>query len=262
MSKPNLSLHGSVTSRRCGLLLIGTFAGLCSAFVPRLALVIQSPERSPVGNLQVFTENYVFAGVAFAFLIGGAVLILKWNAKDSPSQIFMAALGIPALLTGAFNSVEISHETVRVADELKKVNDERTIEQGISVETTPQRLPVSDGPRSLLHFNLVQTAFAQDSTRQVPSLMVQQQKVADLGVRYSQTRYWVALYSASTKTDAERKAIELGSRYGKVKIQQFDSKYLVSLEGGPFPYSEAVSKAVELKRTSKDTLRPTLVQAK
>jgi hypothetical protein len=39
----------------------------------------------------------------------------------------------------------------------------------------------------------------------------------DLGVRYRQTRYWVALYTASTKTDAERKAIELGSRYAKVR---------------------------------------------
>jgi hypothetical protein len=70
----------------------------------------------------------------------------------------------------------------------------------------------------------VPAAFGQ-SFRAGPGIAIAQHGAgADLGV-YRQKKFWIVLYTAKTRDDAERKLREFGTQYGKLNIQQLQNQY-------------------------------------
>ena len=102
------------------------------------------------------------------------------------------------------------------------------------------------------------TAFAAEQVRPQIRDMGQASKVS---VVYREPRYWVVLDTRSTQPDADRRAAELATRYGPMTVQRVDRQYFVCPRGGSFAYSEAVAKAIELKRRSQGALTPKLVRS-
>jgi hypothetical protein len=238
------------TSRRIGHFTVGVFAALCAALVPRLMVMIgQVPSNAGV-TVEALSATYALAAAGFAMLIGGVVVILEWDSKRPPRDIFLAALGVPALLTSMLSANRLNGEVLNKAAELKAVSDQLAKEAGIPVEDHVQLTT----PESLLRF-VFPTVFAQE-------LMVAQRsaKSGGLGVRYREPVYWVVLASAATRENAERGRQEFG-RWGPLKIEQVGTFFYLCLEGGALPYSQAVSKAAELKRQSQGTVSPKLVRA-
>jgi hypothetical protein len=205
-------------------------------------------------TVEAFHTNFTVAALAFSVLIGGVVLILEWDGARSPRDTFMAALGVPALLTGVLSSANLSGEAVRYAERVKTLNDERAKDEGIPVQdlqdvvspTTSKWLPEL---RLIPSVSAYEGAVSQERT---------ERRDSGLGIRFSEPRYWVVLYSGRTKSEAET---ELGSRYGALGVYQVEQQYVVSPVGGSLPYSEAISKAVELKRLGQGSLAPRLVKA-
>jgi hypothetical protein len=247
--------HGS----RLGTFLVGLFAGMCAALFPRLAALIGAPTTgSSFLEMNAFSLRYIIASVSFALLIGFGVMIWEWNVKCSPRQIFLAALGLPALFAGALNSVAISSNASHLGEELQNITDQYREANGIPVKD--ERLkPISSLQPAFVDIGLIPAAFGQTSGAGRSIDGAQKGGGVDLGV-YHQKKFWIVLYTANTRDDAERKLGEFGTLYGKLTIQQLQNQYAVTL-ASTLPYSQAVSKAVVVKRQSGNALAPVLVPA-
>ena len=243
--------------RRIGQFAVGAFAGLCAAFVPRLALMVGQRADSVAVTVDAFTTQYLVAALGFALLIGGVAMILEWDGDRSPRDTFMAALGIPAILTGMFNTADASRGAVDLAERLKSVNDERAREANIPVDDESPQSSIAPTAGKLLGGQLVPVVFAAE---QSPTTL-QKTGGPKNGTIYNEPRYWVVLYSASTRQEAERRAADLRARFGALTVERVDGSYFVCPPGGSQYYSAAVSKAVELKRRSQGTITPKLVRA-
>jgi hypothetical protein len=238
--------------RRVGRFAVGAFAGLCAAFVPRLAFIVGPGTSTTALTMDAFDGRYVLAAFAFSVLIGGVAMILEWESDRSPRDTFMAALGIPAILTGMFNTASASRDAVMLGERLKVINDSRAAEEQIPVvEGAAAVRPSSGWMRDLA---LIPPVFAEE---RAPT----QKTPAKVGVVYREPRYWVVLDAATTREEAARRAAQLGRRYGALTVQQVDRSYFVCPPGGALTYSEAVSKAISLKRASQGTLTPKLVRS-
>jgi hypothetical protein len=148
------------------------------------------------------------------------------------------------------SATRLNAEVLNKAVELKAVSDQLAKEAGIPVEDNVRLAP----PQSLLRF-VIPTVFAQELTA-----APQAAQSSGLGVRYREPAYWVVLFSAASREHADRKASEL-RKWGPVKVERVGTEYHVCPAGGVLPYSQAVSKAAELKRHSQGAVSPRLVRA-
>ncbi len=218
---PSIRSHAP---RRIGHFSVGVFAGLCAAVVPRLMVMIgQTPGNAGV-TVEAISTTYAYAAIAFAMVIGGVVVILEWDVKRPPRDIFMAALGVPALLTSMLNASRLNGEVLEKAADLKAVTDQLVKEANIPVEDSIRLT----SPESLLRF-VFPTVFAQELT-----VAQQATKTGSLGVRYREPVYWVVLASAATKENADRMANQLG-KWGRLKVEKVGDAYYVCPEGGVLP---------------------------
>jgi hypothetical protein len=238
--------------RRIGRFAIGAFAGLCAAFVPRLAFIVGPGTSTTALTMDAFDGRYVLAALGFAILIGGVAMILEWESDRSPRDTFMAALGIPAILTGMFNTASASRDAIMFGERLKVINDSRARDEQIPVVEGAEAVTPTSG--WLHEWPLMPTVYAEERA-------ATQKAQAKVGVVYREPRYWVVLDVASTREDADRRVAQLGQRYGALTVQRVDDSYFVCPSGGTLTYSEAVSKAIDLKRQSQGTLTPKLVRS-
>lgn len=126
-----------------GKLAIGIFAGLCATFIPRIITEISTYD--PVGEIQLFRWDFVLLAVVLSLFLGGVVMMLKWNDPLRPPEIFMAALGVPALLAGAFNmSVSVGALSATASD-ITSLSREVALTNGIRT-LTPETLTILDTP--------------------------------------------------------------------------------------------------------------------
>jgi hypothetical protein len=244
-------------SQRAGRFAVGAFAGLCAAFVPRLAFIVGPGIGTTALTMDAFDGRYIAAALGFSVLIGGVALILEWESERSPRDTFMAALGIPAILTGMFNTASASRDAVMLGERLKIANDSRAEQEDIPVEDRSQSsLTPSSG--SFRDWRLMPTAFAAE---QAPAQIQYKGEAAKVGVVYREPRYWVVLDTKSTPADADRRAAELRRRYGPMSVQRLDRQYLVCPADGSLAYSQAIAKAIDFKRRSQGALSPRLVRS-
>jgi len=240
--------------RRLGQFAVGSFAGACAIFAPRLTLIVGQANDASV-TLVALAPTFVIGGVLLSALVGGVAMILEWDGARSPKDTFMAALGVPALLSGVFSTANVSKEAVRFAEITKTMTDQRAKDEGIVVEGVPQAsLSPTHGvwPPTL---HLMPTIYAAEQTSKAAV-------VTDQGasIQYRQVRYWVVLHESRDKTVADRRAAELGTRYGRLAVRKVGSDFVVTLAEGVLPYSDAVARAVDVKKQSKGVVTPKLVR--
>jgi hypothetical protein len=243
-----------------GTFLVGLIAGMCAVLFPRLTALIFAPTaESSFLEMNAFSLRYIIFSVVFALLIGIVVMILEWGVKSTPGQIFMAALGVPALIAGAVNSGAISSNAAHLGQELQNITDQYREANDIPVKDENLK-PISSVRPSFVDIGLIPAAFGQTSEAGRSIAGAQKGGGADIGV-FRQKEFWIVLYTTNTRDDAERKLEEFGTQYGKLTIQQFQNQFAVTL-ASTLPYSQAVSAAVDVKRQSGETLAPVLVPAK
>src|SRR5262245_51440849 len=89
--------------------LIGVFAVLAAGTIPRLVAALGKPNAGTV-VLVGFTDGYVQVMIVFAVMVGAVLMIFEWGVPKPPRDSFMAALGIPAVLVGAFNTAVLTRQ--------------------------------------------------------------------------------------------------------------------------------------------------------
>jgi hypothetical protein len=235
--------------------LIGLFAGICAAFLPRLGAIL----TTDTGHLTVFPSEFVFVGAVFGVLVGGVMMILEYGIPRPPKETFLAALGVPALIAGALNTASNTNELKDV------VRQQSTLTQALgrqldipilpaaSVQLLPEKPSTRDGA-SWHEWIPLGRAFAADTPPGTgaggfnPGIQVQQQ------------RYVIILDEAKTEKEALARAKALRAKVPQAQAVRTDQGYLVIQGGAPRNEASALLEAVKIK--SETQLQPRLLPVK
>jgi hypothetical protein len=237
---------------------IGFFASICAVFVPRMLAMLNSSG----GALQYFPRDYILVGLAFALVIGGITIIFEQGKHKSAAEIFMTALGIPALLAGALNTGATGNNLNELQAINQKLNSTLAQKSDITVddnsttitplEPIPNKTPSTS---SKMDFSFISTALARENE------VVSENKTGiNLGIQADQTSYLVVIQKFSSKDEAIQKAAELRKTVPSATAVQSNHSFLVIDGEGTLSKSAALLKAIELK--NKTGLSPYLLQAK
>src|SRR5262245_127434 len=120
-------------------LTIGMFAVLAAGTIPRLVAALGKPNAGGV-VLVGFTDGYIQVMVAFALMVGVTLMIFEWGVPKPPRDSFMAALGIPAVSVGAFNTAVLTKQVESVG---------QAVDQALRVGASELNVPIEprEGPR-------------------------------------------------------------------------------------------------------------------
>lgn len=236
---------------------IGVVAGLCAALLPKLMAIFSTSETSFV----VLSTNYIIASVILGILIGAIIMFFEWGeVSRAPKDTFMAALALPALLSGSLNTAN----GVKVADDVTKVNNELTVKletkAGIvtlpKTKITPVTNPAQPQPVSW-NFNIISPVMAaQEAPLQIAEFNF------ELGIQTKLPQAYVVLAEEPTLADAQTKADALRSQVADVAVvQTANGSYLVLSNANPVSKSQAVLDVINMRQTLGTSSSPKILEA-
>lgn len=249
--------------RAIGNFAIGTVAGLTSVFLPRMMLLLSvESEPAPQRYITLFAPDFVWLGLAFGLAIGIIATILEHEAGQKPREVFMAALGIPALVSGVLHTTGATNKLQKVEQEKVAILRTMIDQAGVSVESVNSIAPLEgpgtrpDGGRSSSSrrpfLTLVDPAFAQSTTP------AQQSPRFDPGIQIHRPSYVLLLKRASSQDEAVRLAKELQKDVPTAQAVTTNQGYFVVDSLTPRSEADALLDAIQLK--SKKKLNPALLQ--
>lgn len=230
---------------------IGFVAGLCAALFPRLIAELATSGNGDSEVIALFRFNYVFLSLVFATLIGMAIMIFEWESSRSPKDVFMSALALPAILSGALNT------TTSVTDlkqaELEKTAYENTLQRKFQIPTREPAMLMPISKMDSLNIFFINNAYA-DSENYHQSV--------DYGIslRKNQSSYVVVLDEATSKNEAEAKATTLRDHLSVKIFQDNSRRFFITTNSGPQNKTNALLEAVRLKEEK--GLSPSLMKIK
>jgi hypothetical protein len=240
---------------------IGTVAGLASVFLPRLMLLLSvDTEPVPGRYIRLVPLDFVWLGLIFAVSIGLIAAILEFGGPREPKTVFMAALGIPALLTGVLNTTSATGKLQKAEQEkaafVRSVSDQAGITQE-SVQTLEPLEPATAGPgkpSSAVETAgfLVPPAFAESPSP------AQQTSRFDPGIQIQRPNYVLVLKRANSAEEARRLVKELQNEVPTAQAVKTEHGYLIVDTLKPRSEANAVLDAIQLKANKK--LTPSLLQ--
>lgn len=249
--------RGSEITKPVLKLFIGFVAGLCAALFPRLTAALTTRGE----RLVFFPTSYVILAFAFALLIGMVVMILQWGVRVKPSDTFMMALGIPALLSGALNATLNTNTVKNLAQQKEQLTQALSQQAEIPILPAAPVSPLKDGSSLRLERDNflsslwdVRPAYAQSSG------YTGQREEFNPAIQIQQHPYLIVIDRAATREQALEKARVLRARLPQVEIVQAGREFLVVQGGGPRTKSEALLEAIRLKKIY--NLSPSLMEVR
>jgi xanthosine utilization system XapX-like protein len=238
---------------------IGLLAGSCAVMLPRvLALVSQGDETQIV----FLPAPYFLLALGAGLFLGLVMLVIEYEVPAKPRETFMAALGIPAIVTGALGTASTSAGLSEVANDAARLRQVVAQEQGIAkqgsfsdMQTLGLPAAAQKPPAKASSFlpAIIGIAHAQDS-RAAPA-----HEPLRFGIRVEQPKYVVVLEQAKTEQEALRKAGQLGAQLPSARAVKANNAYFVVL-GAPAGETDALLAAKHAKKTLGAGARPVLVE--
>jgi hypothetical protein len=248
-----------------GKFTIGVLAGLCAALLPRLLAMLAHTDDA---SLRVVPTPYLVASCGFALLIGGLVVIFEWEITDTPRNIFMTALALPAVISGALstsngigNGAEANRELDRARLEIRKKDG--ILRQG---EFSSSVQPLDSSPATAPNQSFWTPLFpigAVYAQQQTP-FQAAGDTPARFGIYFEQPKYVIVLKQAKTEKEAIEAAQELKRRLPRAQAVKADNNYYVLLGSADGQNeTEALLEASRAKALLADSkIQPRLVQLK
>lgn len=106
------------------LFIIGLSAGLISAVFPRLMTMLAVMGKEV--DLTLFSIGFLIAAAAFSLIIGVAMVWLYMGTSESTRNLFMAALAVPAVLSGGLNMTNATSAGQKNLRDMAAQNQELT----------------------------------------------------------------------------------------------------------------------------------------
>jgi len=239
---------------------IGFFASLSAICFPRLsAMLAHADVTNGALSYQFFPMGYLMVALGTAVVLGLVVAIFEWGTPKSPRDTFMSALGIPALLAGAFNTSSGISTIKETRADASRLVESVLSQSNIPKTDTPTKITPLDenaGTQPSSEFHLDQflgipAALAGDSVETQAS-----SDGAGYAVQVEQPRYVVVLEKAKTKEEALVRASQLRKSVPNAQAIQTDSGFYV-IQPGAKTGTEATLEALKLKRKQ---LNPSLLR--
>ncbi len=213
---------------------IGLSAGIITTVFPRLVTFLSV--SSTGGEIDILGTGYIIATMGIALIIGVSMIWLYMGTTESSKQLFMAALAIPAMLSGGINmanSVSVGNNEIRKKESTIS-NLQEQIQETANIGTGPDldlgsfnldKLSLPEEPEPTgFHFSIIPAAYAQEQYQQSKA-----QTTLNPSVRFNseQDRKMYAIIIAS---DADSLVID------SIKAYQSDSSQINNLrriQAGP-----------------------------
>jgi hypothetical protein len=241
---------------------IGLLAGAAAVLLPRLLALLS---KSDDAQIVFFPFSYYMLAAGVGVFLGLVMLVLEYQMAAKPKETFMAALGIPAVLSGALGTASTAESVSDLARDAERLRQAVRQEQGIVKEGAFTTLEPIGGPppvkpagkSSSLTIPFIASAHAQDSR-------VAQANSSDsirFGVRVEQPRYVVVLKQSANEQQAVQDAQKLKAQLPAARAVRSDKGYFVVLGNAPAGETEALLAATRAKKLDKE-LQPRLVEVR
>jgi hypothetical protein len=237
---------------------IGLLAGIAAVLLPRLLALLS---KSDDAQIVFFPLSYFMLAAGVGVFLGLVMLVIEYQVAAKPKETFMAALGIPAVLSGALGTASTAESVSDLARESERLRQAVRVEQGIvkdgvfnvfePVGGPAQTRPAGESSWLLLPF--IGTAHAEGNA--VASEPVR------FGVRMEQARYTVVLKHVATEREAIEEAQKLKAQIPSARAARSDKGYFVVLGNAPAAETDALLAAARAKKAVEE-LRPVLVEVR
>jgi len=251
---------GSTLANPVGKFCIGFFASLSAICFPRLsAMLAHADSINGALGYQFFPAGYLIMAVTTAVVLGGIVVIFEWETPRSPRETFMSALGIPALLAGAFSTASTVETLKETKAESGRLVESILNQSNIPKTEAPVKIqPLEDNSNTppssqfrLERFLGISAAFAGDGAAVQTS-----DNGVGFAVQVEQPLYVVVLEKARSREEAIARARQLKKTVPEAQAIQADSVFYV-IQSGSKTAAEATLEALKLK---KKQLNPSLLR--
>lgn len=240
---------------------IAVFAVATSALIPRMLATLGSPTTGGV-SLEGFTPAYYEIAVAFALIVGGVLAIFEWRIPRHPRDSFMTALGIPAVLIGAFNTNVLTQQIASIGQQQSEITRNTARALNVPVEEAPtgaaKVLGVQDGATSstLGALAIISEARAQPLNKAAERGFL---RVDNVGITYQGPRYYVVLKKATNAKEAQLEAKKLRRKYPDAAAIQIGNQFLVVDSPQPKNSAYAIEGAAQARA---NRLTPSLLRVR
>lgn len=247
---------------RAASFFIGFFAGVCAAYFPPLVVAITASRAGEITEqgMQLFLLSPLYLVLAFAFsiVVGIVTLIFEWDLMHRPKEVFVTALGIPALLTGAIGTGSSAYTATDVGERLKRsdaaLERDTDIRAPIDLDTLFEnafeaRTPLNESRK----LKIISTAFAatlpisSGSTKKLPTpllLVASEVPSAVLvfgtaGSREEAEQLAQEVQGILNELKGKSKALYQYPDLTRIRIFPLQGEYLVISGGDPLPIRDA-----------------------
>jgi hypothetical protein len=248
---------------------IGFLAGVTAVLLPRLLALLSGSDE---GQLVFFPLSYYALAAGVGLFLGLMMLVLEYEVASTPKQTFMAALGLPAVLSGALGTASTAESVSDVAAEAERLRQAVSIEQGIVKDGAisgfePIGGPGADGPAprkpvaksSTPPFFLISSAHAQGNR----AVQADASGPIRFGVRVEQPKYLVVLKRTSGEAQAMQEAQKLRAELPGARPVKAGNNYFVVLGNAPANETDALLAAARAKKAAVvNAVNPVLVEVK
>ena len=227
--------------------IIGFIAGFCAAIFPRLTSLLLISDGD--ASLDILHTGYLLTSALFATLIGAVIASMEWGVLREPRTTFMAALGIPAIITGSFNTVdglnELDKQTQQTAELSTQLQHYLNVPvnsinlnsiESLSNSFDQSSIPLSNG------FELISSAHAEG----FKSYMQPQQQLFNPSINANKNKYIIILDKSDSRASAIARAKEL-NRFIPAEAIATGGQYLVIRKGPPTNKTQALIEALKIR---------------
>lgn len=237
---------------------VGLLAGIAAVLLPRLIALLS---KSDDAQIVFFPASYFMLAAGVGVFVGLVMLVLEYQVAAKPKETFMAALGIPAVLSGALGTASTAQSVSDLARDAERLRQAVRQEQGIAKEGVfnvfePVGGPAQSTPAddtSWLPIPFIGTAHAQSNAVAAEPIR--------FGVRVEQARYAVVLKQVASEREAIEEAHKLKAQLPAARAASSDKGYFVVLGNAPAGETDALLAAARAKKLNGE-LRPVLVEVK
>jgi len=245
-------MNGQITKNKIStplLFSIGLSAGIISAVFPRLMTLLVASDN--VVMLTLFNTGFLVAAGLFALIVGVVMVWFYLGTTENTRNLFMAALALPAVLSGGINMSSASTAGQQKMSALSEQNNElsRKLQSSFAIPDAPSlKLSWQGAPASPSHpiVEIFQVASAQaaegephDENNLNPNVSYQ--------IKGQSPEYVIMFDSSKDRAEIQQKFDQLQKQQiPDVEIATSGDTFLI-YQNQPKNKSEAVLDAIELK---------------